>query len=332
MSKTQLNVLLTSVGRRVELLKIFKESLCDRGKVFAADCDRTAPGLYFADKSFVIPKVSSKKYIHSLLEICRNEKITLLVPLIDPELIKIAKNRNKLINIGVIPLLSTYRAVSIAYDKYLTWQFFEKNNIPTPRTWLVDNFRDINKASFPLILKPRFGSASIGIHKCDDINDLKYFINKIKPAVIQEYLSGEEVTIDVLCDFKGNFLCAVQRKRIKVRAGEVERGVTIKNEEISNLVKIIIDKLKPIGVINIQCFITDKGILFTEINPRFGGGYPLSYQAGVNFPQIIFDLIEGKDMSYLKTYDYKTGCYMLRYDNAIYLVENELESKSFLIR
>lgn len=322
---SHINILLTSAGRRVELIEIFKKALRTRGKVYAADYDRTAPALYFADKGFLIPRISSKNYINFLLELCKRERIKLLVPLIDPELIKIARNRKRFIANGIVPLISEYRVVSIAYDKYLTAQLFKHHGIPAPKTWLADRFVRGSKSSFPLILKPRFGSAAIGIQKCEDINSLTYFKNKIKPAIVQEYLSGQEITIDVLCNFKGDLMAAVQRMRIKVRAGEVERGVTIKNKGITKLVKKIIEILKPYGVINIQCFNTAKGIYFTEINPRFGGGYPLSYQAGADFPKIILDLIEGKKIHISRVDDYKVGCYMLRYDNAAYLSEGDLK-------
>lgn len=320
-----MNILLTSAGRRVELIEIFKKALGKKGKVYSADCDRTAPTLYFADKGFIIPKVDSKNYINILLELCKKEKIKLLVPLIDPELPKIAKARKEFISNDIIPLISEYKVVSIANDKYLTAQFFNRHGIPSPKTLLADSLKDETKLTFPLILKPRFGYASICVQKCGDIESLIFFKKKIRPAIIQEFLSGDEVTVDVLCNFKGELISLVQRMRIKVRAGEVERAVTVKDNEITKLVKKIIEILKPYGVINLQCFNTARGIYFTEINPRFGGGYPLSYQAGADFPKIILDLIEGKKIHISRVDDYKVGCYMLRYDNAAYLSEGDLK-------
>ena len=319
----KINVLLSSVGRRCELVRIFKEALLNKGNVYTADCDFTAPGLYVSDKSFLVPPVESNNYVDYLIGLCKKYRISFLVPLIDPELIIISKHRKKFIESGIMPLISSYKVVSLAYDKYKTAMFFKENKIPTPETRLVEERSILKRIKFPVIIKPRFGSASVGVQRCDNINDYIYFRNKLRPAIVQEYLKGSEITVDVLCDFKGKLLLCVQRKRLKIRGGEVERAVTIKNDEIKKWIVKIINLLKPIGVINIQCFDTEEGIYFTEINPRFGGGYPLSKWAGANFPKILLTLLEGKKYNRNIIDDYKAGCYMLRFDNAIYLDQDD---------
>lgn len=318
-----LNILLTSVGRRVSLVKFFKEAIGNRGKIYAADCVNTAPALYVADKAFIVPRVNDRDYIPLLLDKCKKENIKLIVPLIDPELPVLSKERGLFLREGIIPLISEYDVVMIGYDKLLTAKFFYDINIPTPETFVYTEDLDFKDVKFPIIIKPRFGSASIGVQKCESMQDLMFYSSKISEPIIQEFLEGEEITIDILCDFEGKLISMVQRKRLKIRAGEVERGITIKNEELFNLVKKIVDMLKPFGVINIQCFWTKNGFLFTEINPRFGGGYPLSYYAGVNFPKIIIDILEGKKVKDT-VFDYKEGLLMLRYDEAIYIDEKSL--------
>ena len=322
-----MNILLTSVGRRVSLVKFFKEALGKQGYVYSADCDPTAPGLYIADKSFLVPKVIDSNYIPFLLDKCRKENIKLIIPLIDPELPVLALAREEFLKEGVIPLVSFYDTVMIGYDKALTYKFLSENSFPCPKTFLFEgdmqSFK--SKIDFPVIIKPRFGSASIGVQKCESLEDVRFFSKKISEPILQEFLVGEEITLDIFCDFERIPISIVQRKRLKVRGGEVERGVTIKNYELLSLTWELVEKLKPYGVINIQCFLTSKGFYFTEINPRFGGGYPLSYYAGANFPDMIIRLLKKEKIEPLIG-EYREGVLMLRYDEGIYVSESDLLS------
>lgn len=320
-----MNILLTSVGRRVSLVKFFKEALEGDGYVYSADCDPTAPALYVSDKSFLVPRVNDKDYIPFIIEKCRKENIKLVVPLIDPELPILARERDTFLKEGIIPLISTYEKVMIGYDKLLTYKYLIENSLPTPKTiyYKDDNDINLNMINFPIIIKPRYGSASIGVQKCEDVQDVEFYARKISEPILQEFLHGDEITIDILCDFEGNPISIVQRKRIKVRGGEVERGITIKDSNLFSLTLELIMKLKPIGVINIQCFHTLDGFYFTEINPRFGGGYPLTYYAGVNFPKIIIKLVKQEKIEPLLD-NYKEGLLMLRYDEGIYISEDNL--------
>lgn len=318
-----MNILLTSVGRRVSLIKFFKEALDGEGYVYSADCDPTAPGLYVADKSFLVPRVSSEDYVSFLLDKCKKENIRLIIPLIDPELPILARERETFLNEGIIVLVSSYEKVLIGYDKFMTYKFLLKNSFPTPETFLFNGELLNREIRFPVIIKPRFGSASVGVQKCENYQDVEFYAQKISDPILQEYLQGEEITLDVLCDFEGNPISIVQRKRLKIRGGEVERGITVKNWELLSVAVELIKKLKPFGVINIQCFSTSNGIYFTEINPRFGGGYPLTYYAGVNFPSLILKMIKGEKIEPIIG-EYKEGILMLRYDEAIYISEEEL--------
>ena len=317
------NVLLTSVGRRVSLVKFFKEALNGQGYVYSADCDPTAPGLYVADRKFLVPRVTDKDYIPFLLDKCKKENIKLIIPLIDPELPILAQERENFLEKGIIPLVSSYETVMIGYDKLLTYRFLLENSFPSPKTSSFDKDLLEDKLDFPLIIKPRFGSASIGVQKCESYQDIEFYSRKISEPILQEFLQGDEVTLDVLCDFDGNPLSIVQRKRLKVRGGEVERGITIKNYELLSLTLELVKRLKPFGVINIQCFLTSNGFYFTEINPRFGGGYPLTHYAGVNFPKLLIKLAKGERVEPLIG-DYREGVLMLRYDEAIFINEDEL--------
>jgi len=319
----RINILLTSVGRRVSLVNFFKEALDGAGSVYSADCDPTAPGLYVAHKSFLVPKVTDKEYIPYLLDKCKKENIKMVIPLIDPELPILAIAREIFLGEGIIPLVSSYETIMIGYDKLLTYKFLIENGFSTPKTISIENSLLKDKIGFPIIIKPRFGSASIGVQKCENYEDVEFYSRKISDPILQDYLQGSEITSDVLCDFEGNLLSIVQRKRLKVRGGEVERGITIKNSELLSLTSNLVTKLKPFGVINIQCFSTENGFYFTEINPRFGGGYPLSYYAGVNFPKLIVKLLEGKLVKPCIG-EYEEGILMLRYDEGVFIYKDKL--------
>lgn len=325
-----MKVLFTSSGRRVELIEIFKR---EGFITFSADSDPTAPSLYIADKSFIVPRVieKPKEYIESLIDICKKEKIDIIIPLIDPELPVLAREKESFLDVSTVVLISDYLSVEIANDKYSTTVFFEKIGLPFPKTLLLDSVivdtQDFNNA-FPAMLKPRYGSAGRGIIECPNKNWLKFFIQEglFQNYILQKKVSGEEITIDILGDGKGNVISAVQRKRLKVRGGEVERGITIKYPELFEDMIQFSKAFKPFGAINIQCFYNrDTGERFyTEINARFGGGYPLSYYAGANFPRYIKRLLLGENLEPVVGDDYIEGLVMSRFDMAIYKKEEEL--------
>jgi len=319
-----MNILFTSAGRRVALIEIFKNNLDKDDKLFAIDCDPTAPGLYVVDVGIIVPKVNTTNYIPSLKQIIQTYNIKLLIPLLDTELPILAKNKPELELFGTTVMISSPQMVKIAFDKYQTYLTCKENNIPVPITYLFgligrEDFKNLN---FPVIVKPRFGSASIGVHKCDDLEELIFYGKRIRDLLVQEYVEGYEVTADVLFGLKNELLSYVLRKRIKIRAGEVERGMTIKDSRIFDLIEIFAKTFQFQGPINIQFFITDRGPILTEINPRFGGGYPLSYYAGINFPKMIMNMINGIEVK--PNFNYREDYLMLRYDDAIYIDKKNL--------
>jgi len=330
-----MNALFTSSGRRIELISFFKK---EGFITFAADSDFTAPSLYIADKGFIVPRVvnNPKKYVEAILNICKKEHIEVIVPLIDPELIVLAKVKEKFLDIGTTVLLSSYPSVKIAADKYETYNFYKEVGLSAPETLTLDNEKPmeetIEQGIFPALLKPRYGSAGKGIVKCPDINCLNFFSSQqnIHDYVLQKYVSGEEITVDIFGDGTGQLISAVQRKRLKIRGGEVERGITVKYPELFEDAVKFAKKFKPFGPVNIQCFYNkhDKKRFYTEINARFGGGYPLAYHAGANFPKYIKALLTGNALKSMIGNDYKEGLVMSRFDEAIYKYREELLSKN----
>jgi carbamoyl-phosphate synthase large subunit len=318
MKTFEANLLFTSSGRRVSLINMFKEYLTSKnitGKIITADYKNNAPTTFVSDRHYVVPKISDSYYVSELLQICQKENITLLIPLIDTELMILAKNKHKFEALGVTVLVSDEKVIHIGCDKLETFKFFSEDRIPTPTV-----YTDSDKSyQFPLIVKPRDGSSSIGVTVVHNEYELQFFKNYIRNSIVQEYVAGEEYTVDVMVDFYGNIQTIVPRQRIETRAGEVSKGITRKDPLIIDAVKDVMQKMEGVvGCINLQCFKKENGeITFIEVNPRFGGGVPLSIKAGADFPKWTLDLLVGIPF-YEMDLTWKDGLTMLRYDDAIF--------------
>lgn len=292
-----MNVLITSAGRRVELAKLFKRAAAvDGGRVFCADCCESAPALKFCDKAFVVDRVDSGNYIGQLLDICKAENIGLLVPTIDTELEILAENAQRfLAEANCRVNISPVETVRICSDKIKTQTFFEQNNIKCPKIVSSDICGSLG-LKYPMFIKPKSGSSSINTFKVDNYEQYSFFKEYVKDCIVQEFVSGAEYTVDLLCDFCGNFKAMGARQRLSVRSGEVLKGLTVKDSQIENAVKDVAKKLKLFGVNTIQCIKNENGVFFTEINARFGGGAPMSVRAGLDLPRCLIDLAKGKDV------------------------------------
>jgi carbamoyl-phosphate synthase large subunit len=325
-----MNILLTSVGRRVALLKEFRQSMRHSnvaGKLVTTDLKTTAPASFLADASEIVPRIDDPLYIDSLLDICSRYKIDVLIPLIDTELLLLAKNRHKFTELGVELLVSSIDTNAICFDKNKTSQFFIDSGVKTPKIYQLD---EVEERHFPLIVKPASGSSSVGVHRVVNRHELEFFSGYVKDAIVQELIVGEEYTIDVLLDLHGKVLSIVPRLRMETRAGEVSKGRTTNNPALIAAAKQVAESLPgAVGCITIQCFLKANGdIFFIEINPRFGGGYPLSYQAGADFPSWIMQLFSG-DRPQIAIDEWEDNLVMLRYDDAIFVKNNEIESNNF---
>lgn len=310
-----MRILLTAVGKRIQLITHLKKSL----EVFGADCSDLAPAMYFVDRFFKIPRYDEKGYIDILAHICESEKIDILVPLYEREYKLLLKNEDKLIQSGTKLLLSPYKTIECFNDKYKTYEFFRKNNINTPKTWLKSDISYSCKTlNFPLIIKPIDGMGSSNVFKAKNRKELEFFIDYIENPIVQEYIEGTEYTIDVLCDFNGKVISVVPRERIEVRSGEVSKSRTVKDFNIIDAVINLCSKTKFVGPITIQCIVTLKGeIKFIEVNPRFGGGVPLTFEAGVDYGKYFELMIKGeKIVPIIGEFKELT---MLRYDEAVFL-------------
>ena len=315
-----LNVLILSSGRRVELVKLFKkakEELGIKGKVIAVDLSETAPALYYADEYKLISRIDSGKYIEDIIKICNEKNINLIIPTIDTELLILSENIKKIEKeTPAKVLISDEDVIKICRDKINTQNFFEKNGLGAPAFIDEINLKKGNY-SFPLFIKPLNGSSSINTFKVNNDAELKFFLNYVPNPMVQGFIEGEEYTVDTFLDFESNPISIVPRKRLATRSGEISKGLIVKDREVIKEVKKLLEVLKPKGHITVQCMKTKDGIKFIEINPRFGGGAPMSIMAGADSPKNLYKLLLGEKLEY--TEDYEDNFLSLRHDEAVFI-------------
>ncbi|RTH03476.1 hypothetical protein CSW47_08580 [Thermus scotoductus] len=325
MRASTVNVLFTSVGRRVELLRAFRKAYADlglRGHIVAVDVDPLAPAFREADRTYIVPRISEAAYVPTLVEICRREGIRLIFPLIDPDIPVLARNRQELEATGAKVVVVSQEAATTTADKWLTYLFFRQLGIPTPRTWLPDQIQELD-LEYPLFIKPRFGSAGKGAFRVNNRRELDFFIHYVPNPIIQEFLPGPEITSDVIADFEGHIMAVVSRQRIEVRWGEVAKGKTVYHPEIIQHCVTIAKGLGAIGPITVQCLMRDGQPYFTEVNARFGGGVPLGIAAGVRSPHWYLSLAAGLPVQVPPLGGYTVGLYFTRFDDSFFLTEEE---------
>lgn len=315
-----INILILSAGRRVELVKCFKEAAKIKrieSNIVTADISKTAPATYFGDKNYTIPKIGDDGYIEAVINICNKENIMLVIPTIDTEL-KILSENKKLIEkeTNAKILISDKKVIDICINKKNTNKFFEENGFGIPKEIKNSDIENRNY-KFPLFIKPIDGSSSINAFKVNNEKQLLFFKDYIDNPIIQEFIEGTEYTIDAFIDFDGNPITIVPRERIATRAGEISKGKIVKDRELINEVKKVIEVLKPIGHITFQCMKAKDGIKFIEINPRFGGGAPMSIKAGANSPLNLYRLLLNEKLTYNE--DFNENILALRFDDSIFL-------------
>lgn len=318
------NILFTSAGRRVALVRHFRETLAALGipgQVVTADLRDDAPAHFVADARELVPRVNDPGYVPALLALCKRHRIRLVVPLIDTELPLLAEWRERFAEEGVTVLVSSPEVNRICCDKRNTAAFFAKVGVSTPP--LLDAKGVLAgevEADFPLLLKPAAGSSSVGVTKIFTLEELAFFSRYVPDAIVQPFVEGEEYTLDVLVDFAGAVRSVVPRRRIATRAGEISKGRTVKDERLIAAGRRVVEALPgAVGCITVQCFLKEDGeISFIEINPRFGGGIPLSIAAGADFPRWILQMMRGESPE-MAVEEWTDGMMMLRFDEAVFL-------------
>ena len=318
------NLLITSAGRRVSLVQEFKKTALDFSediKVFTTDMEpRLAPACHVSDASFKVNHVTENCFIDQIIDICKKNNIGILIPTIDTCLPYLAENRQRFEEIGTHVIVSNPVFVRMCCDKRETFKFFNANGIKTPR--LIE----INHPEFPIFAKPYDGSSSNDIHTIMSEDDLSVRIKSNPKLMFMEYVDVSkfrEFTVDMYYGRDNHVKCIVPRERIEVRGGEVSKGITRKNYLVDFLKNRFEHLYGVVGCICVQLFYreSDNDVLGIEINPRFGGGYPLSYHASANFPEMIMkEYLQGQTLEYKD--DWRDNLMMLRYDAEVIVEPN----------
>lgn len=322
------NILISSAGRRVVLVRLFQQALRElgiRGKVDATDLTALASGFHAAEEGFLAPLFTSDDFIPKMIELCQRQDIRLLIPTVDPELSLYADHLEDFANVGTTIAISKPETIKIGGDKIRTHQWLAENNFPTPRqTTIEDVLANPNDWPMPLIVKPAIGSSSVGIARIKQIDDLRN-VQRYGQMIVETIAQGDEYTVDVYIDRQGKPRCSVPRLRLETRGGEVSKGIAVRNRKIQDVAEQICDKLPgAYGVFNVQMFVhRETGeIQVTEFNPRFGGGFPLAHQAGAHMPHWLVEESLGLPLSAVAD-QWQDGLVMLRYDDAIYVTREQ---------
>ncbi|MDP5232010.1 MAG: ATP-grasp domain-containing protein [Cellulophaga sp.] len=315
MNKKTTNILFTCAGRRNYLINYFKEVLKGDGKIFAGDYQKDAPSLIDADVAIQMPRVDDINYITFLKKICTENAIDAVISLNDLELPLLSKHKKELENNGQLVIISDSSVIEIAFDKWQTYEFLKSNKFKTPKTYIslkkaIIDLSD-EKINFPLVLKPRWGSGSINIDIVETLEelDLAYRLQKIKLSrtiladvskstldesiLIQEKINGTEYGMDILNDLNTDYIGSFAREKLSMRSGETDKAKSVIKPELEEVGEKISKNLKHIGNLDIDVFVNDLGVYVLELNPRFGGGYPFSHQAGINTAAIYIEWIKG---------------------------------------
>ncbi|WP_353095821.1 ATP-grasp domain-containing protein [Tissierella praeacuta] len=316
--KDYINILILSCGTRNKIVQYFRKELAGKGQVMATDCSELAPALYDADKYFIVPRMDEEGYLDIILTICKENNINGVLSLIDPELSLLAKHRQEFLDIGVIPIVSDYEIVELCFDKYAMYKFLVDNDFATIRSYInkEEFYNDIESGilSYPVFVKPVKGSASININKVNSKEEVEILFNQFDNLMIQEFIDGTEYGADVYIDMISSEPVAIFiKEKIKMRAGETDKSVSVKDGKLFELIKKFVKKAGFKGIIDIDIFKINGEYYISEVNPRFGGGYPHGYESGVNIPKMIIENISG-DVNKNVIGEYEEGIYMMKFN------------------
>lgn len=313
-----MNILVLSAGTRDKVVQYFKKEIANRGRIIATDCSNLAPAVYDADAFYLVPRITAPGYMDRILEICKEEKITGVFSLIDPELSMLAKERDRFLAIGTMPIISDYDLVETCFDKYSMYELLCRMQIPTGRCYPDKNafYQAVERGeiSYPVFVKPVKGSASLYINKVSSREEIEVLFDLHDDLMIQEYMDGQEYGADVYIDMiSGKCTSIFVKKKIKMRAGETDKSVSYKDARLFDIIRDFVEKCGFRGMIDIDIFEIDGTYYISEVNPRFGGGYPHAYACGVNMPASVIRNLAGQENP-VRIGDYEENIVMMKYN------------------
>lgn len=293
-----MNFLILAAGTRNKIVQYFKKTFNGIGMVVATDTSELSPAIYDADKYYIVPKITAPGYIDVILDICKKEQIKGVLSLIDPELSLLAKNTERFKEIGTTVVGSSYELCEMALDKMQMYRWLSKHGYRCARSWR--DKREFYKAveagevTYPVFVKPYRGSASISISKVYDNETIDCLFRHEDDLMIQEYLRGQEIGADVYIDMiTGEVVSIFTKKKIKMRAGETDKAISFKDFTLFKLIEKFVLEAGYRGQIDIDIFDINGEYYISEVNPRFGGGYPHAYECGCDHMKLIVNNLLG---------------------------------------
>ena len=322
-------ILFTGVGRRIELLQAFRDAalvLNEELKIYGADMAGTAPALAFCDYVRRVVAMKDPSYIDNLLQICKEDLIDLLIPTIDTDLLVLSENKEKFEAIGTRVMISAPDKIKICRDKNNTSQFFVDCGLHAPMP--VNDWKEY-RSGYPAFIKPKDGSSSINAFKVENAEELEVYAGQVEDYIIQPFVSGREYTIDIFCDWEGEPISIVPRERLQVRAGEVLKTQICMDQVMIEEGKALCKAFKPCGPMTVQLIRDAEGVdWFIEINPRYGGGAPLSMKAGARSAENVLKLLKKEvDDCFPKIAD---GAIYSRFDQSVCIAEGSSITKGVI--
>ena len=313
-----MNFLILSAGTRNKIVQYFVRELNGDGKVIATDMSELAPALYEADKYYIVPKMTDPSYLDVILKICVDEKIAGVLSLIDPELSLLAENKHKFAEVGTTVIGSSYELCELSLDKFQMYNWLKEHDYSCAKSYMDKEkfYSDINKGfiSYPVFVKPARGSASIAISKAYDKETVETLFAHNDGLMIQEFLDGQEIGADVYIDMISSEVVSIfTKKKLKMRAGETDKAVSFKDGKLFDLIKKFVLDAGFRGQIDIDIFDIGGEYYISEVNPRFGGGYPHAYESGCDHMKLILNNLKGvTNKKQIGLYD--EGIYMMKYN------------------
>lgn len=313
-----MNILILSCGTRNKIVSYFKEAVGTAGKVIATDCSQYAPALYVADSFYIVPRMTAPGYLDEIIKICKTEHIDGVLSLIDPELSLLAQHKADFEAVGTTVIGSSYELCEMALDKWAMYHWLTDHGYFCAKTYIrLDEFKNAladGVANFPVFVKPRFGSASLHISKADDLETAEFLFKHQPNMIIQEFLNGQEIGADVYADMlTGRVTAIFTKNKLVMRAGETDKAISFKDEKLFKLISRFVEESGYRAQIDMDIFKVGDEYYISEINPRFGGGYPHAYECGVKTPQMIVNNLYGQE-NVPAVGEYKDNVVMMKYN------------------
>ena len=317
-----MNILILSAGTRNKIVQYFVKTLNGTGKVIATDMSNLAPAIYEADKHYIVPKMTAPEYLDVVLDICKKEEITGVLSLIDPELSLLAENREKFEAIGTTVIGSSYALCEMSLDKFQMYRWLETHGYRCAKSYMDKEafFADVDAGviTYPVFVKPARGSASISISKVYDRETVELLFAHEDGLMIQEFLDGQEIGADVYIDMVSHEVVSIfTKKKLKMRAGETDKAVSFKDEKLFALIERFVKDAGYNGQIDIDIFDVNDEYYISEVNPRFGGGYPHAFESGADHMKLIINNLDGK-VNECSIGEYNDDIYMMKYNEVMF--------------